>query len=327
MVNLFKVPMMGIDSAPTIKFSKANVSSLRLVWMHQYPSETPFETSPLIVDGFMFITVPPNRVEALDSKTGELVWSYDRKLPEHLSACCGLVNRGLAVLGNTLFLGTLDAHLVALDIKTGQVIWDVEIAGYRNGYSITSAPLAFKNLVVTGVAGGEFGARGFVSARDAATGKEIWRFDTIPQPGQPGAETWEKDALKTGGGPTWLTGTFDPDLNLSFCGRLATRARIIMAMHAAATIFIPIVWLLLMPTVAPSTGTFNSRRMTNSTGMRLKFLSRSIRRSAVSTSACSDRQIAMLSTTFSIVKRAISSPRGPLQSRHGLRKSMATDAR
>ncbi len=165
----------------------------------------------------MFITVPPNRVEALDAQTGELIWSYDRKLPERLSACCGLVNRGLAALGDRLFLGTLDAHLVALDIKTGAVIWDAEIGDYKEGYSITSAPLAFKNMVVTGVAGGEFGVRGFVSARDAGTGKEIWRFDTIPEPGQPGSETWgNKDALKTGGGPTWLTGTFDPDANLLF---------------------------------------------------------------------------------------------------------------
>ncbi len=199
------------------RINTKNVSSLRLVWMHQYPSETPFETSPLVVDGFMFITIPPNRVDALDAKTGERIWSYNRNLPQRLSVCCGFVNRGLAVLGNTLFLGTLDAHLVALDIKTGAVIWDVEIGDYKQGYSITSAPLAYKNMVVTGVAGGEFGARGFVSARDAATGKEIWRFDTIPGLGQPGSETWaDKDALKTGGGPTWLTGTFDPDANVLF---------------------------------------------------------------------------------------------------------------
>jgi alcohol dehydrogenase (cytochrome c) len=194
-----------------------NVSNLRLIWMHQYStSEALIETSPVVVDGFMFITVPPNRVEALDAKSGALIWSYDRKLPQHLSTCCGFVNRGVAVLGHALYLGTLDAHLVALDIRTGALIWDVEIGDYKQGYSITSAPLAFKSLVVTGVAGGEFGACGFVDARDAATGKEIWRFNTIPKPGQPGAETWEKDALKTGGGPTWLTGTFDHDLNLVY---------------------------------------------------------------------------------------------------------------
>lgn len=194
-----------------------NASALRLLWMRQYTtSETLIETSPLVVDGFMFVTVPPNRVEALDAKTGTLIWSYDRKLPEHLTTCCGLVNRGLAVLGNLLYFGTLDAHLIALDIRTGGVVWDVEIGPFRDGYSITSAPLVLKNMVVTGVAGGEYGARGFVDARDAATGKEIWRFNTIPQPGEPGAETWDADALKTGGGPTWLTGTFDRDLNVIY---------------------------------------------------------------------------------------------------------------
>ncbi len=203
--------------SPNDQITTANASNLRLLWMRQYPtSEMSIETSPLIVDGFMFITVPPNRVEALDAKTGALIWSYDRELPQRLSICCGYVNRGLAVLGNLLFFGTLDAHLVALDIRTGKVTWDVEIADYKAGYSITSAPLALKNMVVTGVAGGEYGIRGFVDARDAVTGKEIWRFDTIPQPGQPGAETWEAGALKTGGGPTWLTGTFDPELNLVY---------------------------------------------------------------------------------------------------------------
>jgi alcohol dehydrogenase (cytochrome c) len=195
----------------------ANAAGLRLLWMRQCTtSERSVETSPLVVGGYMFITVPPNRVEALDAKTGALIWTYDRQLPDHLSLCCGYVNRGLAVLGNTLFLGTLDAHLVALDIGTGEVRWDVEIADFRTGYSITGAPLALKNLVITGVAGGEFGIRGFVDARDAATGKQVWRFYTVPQPGQPGADTWEGSSWRTGGGPTWVTGTFDPEKNLIY---------------------------------------------------------------------------------------------------------------
>jgi alcohol dehydrogenase (cytochrome c) len=199
------------------QINAANASNLRLQWMRQYTTtETLIETSPLVVDGYMFVTVPPNRVEALDAKTGELVWSYDRKLPQHLSACCGYVNRGLAVLGHLVYFGTLDSHLIALDMRTGGVVWDVEIAPYQQGYSITSAPLALKNMVITGVAGGEFGARGFIDARDAASGNEIWRFNTIPDPGKPGSETWEPDALKTGGGPTWLTGTYDPELNVIY---------------------------------------------------------------------------------------------------------------
>ena len=199
------------------QITPANAAALRLLWMRQYVTSEPWiETSPLVVANYMFVTVPPNRVEALDAKSGALIWSYDRNLPEHLSLCCSSVNRGLAVLGGALFLGTLDAHLVALDIKTGQVLWDVEIADYKAGYSITAAPLALKNLIITGVAGGEFGIRGFVDARDAATGKEVWRFDTIPAPGQAGADTWQDNSWKTGGGPTWMTGSFDPEANLIY---------------------------------------------------------------------------------------------------------------
>jgi len=199
------------------KITRKNVRGLRLLWMKQYDTLEPsIETSPLVSGRYMFLTVPPNRVEALNASTGDLIWSYDRDLPDNLSLCCGYVNRGLAVLGNTLFLGTLDAHLVALDSRTGQQMWDEEIADRTAGYSITGAPLAFKNLVVTGVAGGEFGIRGFVEARDATSGKEVWKFNTIPQSGQSGADTWNRLALNTGGGPTWLTGSFDATNNLLY---------------------------------------------------------------------------------------------------------------
>lgn len=199
------------------KITPTNVPGLRLLWERQYnTSEATIETSPIVVDGYMFVTLPPNRVEALDAKTGALIWAYDRDLPTHLALCCGVHNRGLAVLGSTLYFGTLDAHLVALDVHTGRQVWDVQIADDKGGYSITGAPLALKNLIITGVAGGEFGARGFIDARDAATGKEVWRFDTIPQPGQRGAETWAGNSAQTGGGPTWLTGSFDPSTNLIY---------------------------------------------------------------------------------------------------------------
>lgn len=207
----------GHRFSPNNKIVPANAGALRLMWMRQYnTTEKSIETSPLVVGNYMFVTVPPNRVEALDARTGALMWAYERNLPEHLSVCCGYINRGLAVLGSTLFFGTLDAHLIALDMETGRVSWDVEIADYRKGYSITGAPLALKNLIVTGVAGGEFGIRGFVEARDAVTGKQVWRFDTVPQAGQPGSNTWEGEAWRTGGGPTWLTGSFDPESNLIY---------------------------------------------------------------------------------------------------------------
>lgn len=195
----------------------SNVSGLRLIWERQYETSEPsIETTPIVVDGYMFVTVPPNRVEALDAKTGALIWAYDRDLPTDLRLCCGIHNRGLAVLGSTLYFGTLDAHLVALDAPSGRLVWDVPIADYKAGYSITGAPLALKNLVITGVAGGEFGAPGFIDARDPATGTEVWRFDTIPLPGQPGADTWAGNSAKTGGGPAWLTGSFDPGTNLIY---------------------------------------------------------------------------------------------------------------
>lgn len=203
--------------SPAVEITPANVANLRLLWQRQYDiSEPSLETSPLVVDGRMFVTVPPSRVEALDVRTGSLIWAYDRELPKQLNLCCGYVNRGLAVLGSMLYFGTLDGHLIALDINTGRVGWDIPIADYKAGYSITGAPLALKNLVLTGVAGGEYGIRGFVEALDATTGKEVWRFETIPQPGRPGLDTWKGDSWKTGGGPTWLTGSFDPDANVVY---------------------------------------------------------------------------------------------------------------
>lgn len=200
------------------QITPANVANLRLLWMRQYnTSEPSIESTPLVIDGHMFLTAPANRVEALDVRSGAVIWTYERELPkDNVSICCGRVNRGLAAIGDTLFLGTLDAHLIALDMKTGDVRWDVPIANYHDGYSITGAPLVLKNIVITGVAGGEFGIRGFITARDVNTGKEVWRFNTIPGPNEKGSETWPGDSWKTGGGPTWITGSFDPQLNLVY---------------------------------------------------------------------------------------------------------------
>jgi alcohol dehydrogenase (cytochrome c) len=199
------------------QITTANVGGLRLLWARQYTTtEESVETSPLAVNGYLFVTAPPGRVEALDGKTGAVVWSYDRALPDHISLCCGVENRGLAVLGNTLFVGTLDAHLIALNMTTGAVLWDVVVADYKAGYSITGAPLALKNLVLTGLGGGEFAIQGFISARDAATGKEVWRFNTIAR-GEPGADSWSPGtAANTGGAATWLTGSFDPRSNVVY---------------------------------------------------------------------------------------------------------------
>ncbi|MGH9392224.1 MAG: pyrroloquinoline quinone-dependent dehydrogenase [Vicinamibacteria bacterium] len=203
--------------SPLDRITRENVHQLRLKWVHQMRNPQ-VETTPLVVDGVLYLTEPPNDVAALDAETGRVFWRYRRSLPTDLRACCGKVNRGLAMQGESLFMGTLDAHLIALDARTGDLVWDVEVADYRKGYSITGAPLAVKNRIVTGIAGGEYGIRGFLDAYDAQTGERKWRFYTSPVPGEAGNETWEGDSWKTGGAPTWVTGSYDPELNLIVWG-------------------------------------------------------------------------------------------------------------
>jgi alcohol dehydrogenase (cytochrome c) len=143
---------------------------------------------------------------------------FRRAVPSDVRACCGLVNRGVAILGETVFLGTLDAHLLALDAKTGHLLWDTVVADYRKGYSITAAPLALEGKVVVGISGGEYGIRGFLDTYDAKTGARLWRFWTVPGPGEPGQETWQGDSWKTGSAATWVTGSYDPAVNLLYWG-------------------------------------------------------------------------------------------------------------
>ncbi|HYL36736.1 MAG TPA: PQQ-dependent dehydrogenase, methanol/ethanol family [Bryobacteraceae bacterium] len=197
-----------------------NAKNLEQKWVFQVDSSLQnFEATPLVVDGIMYFTQPINDVVALDAKTGRVFWIFRHNLPADIKPCCGSVNRGLAILGDTLFLGTLDGKLIALDAKSGKPVWTVDVApNYATGYSLTMAPLVVKNKVVIGVAGGEFGIRGFIVAYDAATGKEAWRFYTVPGPGEPGHETWEGDDWQHGGAPAWLTGSYDPELNLTYWG-------------------------------------------------------------------------------------------------------------
>ena len=200
------------------QINAANVSGLKLKWAYQMKTLETVEATPLVVDGIMYLTRPPNDVFALDAETGRPFWNYRRTAPERINVCCGQVNRGLAMLGDRLFMGTVDAHLAALDRKTGNLIWDVVVADYTKGYSITVAPLAVKNKVIVGISGGEYGIRGFLDAYDQASGKHLWRFYTVPGPGEPGHETWSGESWKTGGAPTWVTGSFDPALNLIYWG-------------------------------------------------------------------------------------------------------------
>ncbi len=195
-----------------------NVGELELKWAYQIPQLDRSESVPLVVDGVMFITEAPSNLVAVDAATGRQYWRYDHPLPDDLRICCGRNNRGVAILGETLYMSTLDAHLVAIDARTGNVVWDREVADHRSGYSKTAAPLIVKGEVVTGIAGGEFGIRGFVDAYDAATGDLTWRAWTIPGPDHPDNQTWAGDSWRTGGSSSWITGAYDPDLDLVYWG-------------------------------------------------------------------------------------------------------------
>ncbi len=200
------------------QINHSNVNRLKVAWMYQTRGRQHVETTPLVFDGVMYLTDPPSDVTALDLRTGRPIWHYRRGIPEGISVCCGQVNRGVAVLDDQLFIGTIDSHLVALDLKSGRVRWDVPVADPKLGYSMTAAPLALKNKIIVGVAGAEYGVRGFLDAYDPKTGKRAWRFWTTPAPGEPGNETWSGDSWKNGGATTWLTGSYDPELNLLYWG-------------------------------------------------------------------------------------------------------------
>ncbi len=196
----------------------ANVSRLAPKWIHQSNLLGKFETTPLVFDGLMFATGTSNHAFALDVRTGKPLWHYVKKPPKGLNLCCGEVNRGFAAIGDKLFKVNIENTLVALDKTSGRVLWETQIEDFKKGYSGTLAPLAVRNLVLVGTAGAEFGIRGFVDAYDAETGKRVWRFHTVAAPGEPGGDTWGKDSYVRGGGSTWITGTYDPELNLTYWG-------------------------------------------------------------------------------------------------------------
>jgi len=211
------------------QITPANVKGLEQKWIYQAAVMGPWQATPLVVDGVMYITQRPNDVIALDAKTGRTFWVYQHIPSPNQKACCGSNNRGLAILGDTLFLATLDARLVALNANTGRPIWDVVVGDIDAAYSMTLAPLVVKDKVIVGVGGGEYGIRGYIAAYDVESGAEAWRFYTIPGPGEPGHETWEPcppnpetycdpNAWEHGGGSVWLTGSYDAELNLTYWG-------------------------------------------------------------------------------------------------------------
>jgi alcohol dehydrogenase (cytochrome c) len=199
-----------------------NVKNLELEWVLQTraPAEptSKYESTSLVVDGVMYTVQPPNVVVAVDARNGRVFWSYPYNPAPAARACCGRVNRGLAILGHTLFMGTIDGNLVALDARDGRLLWTTPIGRPEAGYSVTVAPLVVKDKVIVGPAGGEYGINGFLAAYDPATGKQIWKFRTIPEPGEPGNETWAGESWMHGGGSIWTTGSYDPALNLIYWG-------------------------------------------------------------------------------------------------------------
>ena len=204
--------------SPLTQITPDNVARLAPQWTFQTNTLDDFETTTLYRDNILYVTGPSNTAWAIDARSGREIWSYARELPTDLRACCGLVNKGFAMLGDKLYMATLDAHLVALDMPTGEVVWDATLAEYQSGYASTIAPLAVDGKIVVGVAGGEFGIRGFIDAYDAETGERAWRFYTIPGPGEPGNDTWSGDSWMTGGASVWVTGAYDPEQNVVFYG-------------------------------------------------------------------------------------------------------------
>lgn len=206
--------------SPLEQVNKENVKDLVPVWSFSSGLDQNHEAPPIVNDGIMFVTTSYNRLYALDAATGELLWSYVRELAEDVFpvVCCDVVNRGVALYQDKVYMTTLDAHLLAFDAKTGRIVWDKTVEDYLSSYTMTLAPLVVKDKVMVGVSGGEYGIRGFIEAFDAKSGKSAWKTYTIPGPGEPGNETWPGDTWQTGGAPAWITGSYDPELDLTYWG-------------------------------------------------------------------------------------------------------------
>ncbi len=205
--------------SPLNQITPANAAKLKVTWVYQIQGRGRFEASPVVVDGVMYVTEPPTVVTALDLRTGRKLWSWQRRQAGSAKMLgFGPTNRGVAILGDTVYVGTLDCYLVALDAQSGAVRWETKVEDNKLGYSLTGAPLAIDGKIIVGISGGEAGIRGFLDAYDAKTGKLAWRCFTIPGPGEPGHETWQGDVWKMGGAPTWVTGSYDPELNLLYWG-------------------------------------------------------------------------------------------------------------
>lgn len=219
----------GEAHTPLTQITPGNVKGLKAVWnsttgprqkltaFAALPADPAHEAPALVNDGVMFVSAPDNQIIAFDPKDGKEIWRYVYKLPEGLIPIHP-TNRGVALWGDKVFFATLDAHLVALDAKTGKEVWNQTLADWQDGYYSTLAPLVVDGKVMIGTSGGELGIRGFVDAFDADSGKLLWKTYTVPSPDQPGGDTWPGDTWKTGGGPIWVTGVYDPKAKIAYWG-------------------------------------------------------------------------------------------------------------
>ncbi len=198
------------------QITKENVGTLQLKWVHQFRTLQKVENTPLVVDGIMYIG-DTSQISAVDAVTGRTYWTYNHTVdPKGVFVLPML--KGLAISGDRLFWATLDGHLIAVDAKNGQPLWDKVVAVWQKGYQLNVAPLVVKNKVILGPATNEEGANCWVSAYDVETGEELWRFDTVPKPGQPNDKTWPGNSWIHGGSPIWVTGSYDPETNLTYWG-------------------------------------------------------------------------------------------------------------
>jgi alcohol dehydrogenase (cytochrome c) len=200
------------------QITPSNAESLRAQWAFHVPHSDSLEVTPVVVNGVMFVTAA-NDAYAVDARTGRTIWHYSRPITQGLiDDASRHINRGVGVWGSRVYMNTDNAHLLCLDARSGNLLWDVAYADWNKNYGATSAPLVINGKVLVGTSGGDDGVRGFVAAYDAAAGKLLWRFWTIPGPGEPGSESWPGDSYLHAGGTTWMPGTYDPELNTVYWG-------------------------------------------------------------------------------------------------------------
>ncbi|MBU2581320.1 MAG: PQQ-dependent dehydrogenase, methanol/ethanol family [Alphaproteobacteria bacterium] len=210
----------ALRHSPLDQINKSNVKNLKVKFQQALGTIEGQEVTPVVNNGIMIVAVSHERIDAIDVTTGKRLWRHDIKIPNDATqfTCCGKVTRGASLYGDKVYFATLDSRLLAIDAKDGKLAWEKTLADYKAGYTLTMAPTIVKGKVMVGFSGGEFGIVGQILALDSETGNEVWKHRTIPQPGEPGYDTWGKDSAKYGGGAAWLTASYDPETNLTFWG-------------------------------------------------------------------------------------------------------------